>query len=361
MDINEIDDFNDDLIEDSNQSEEQYEGQSDSFTHFEDDEYEDYEDEGNPNFAEDEEVEEPDIIESLLRSKGINPEAIKFETENGYEEVPFDELSYEEKMQILNSSDLDDDYGLDDDEINLINQLRSNNWKISDYNNYIASQAINNYNKQQEGSASYQVDDISDEELYLIDLKSRVPDISEDDAMQELDLAKQNMSIFNAKVDSIRDEYKQREDAMNEQQAQEAARQREEQNQYFTNQVINAINANSSIDIGDSAIELSNEDKNDIASFILDTDQAGVRHIAKALNDPNTVVNMVWYALKGKEAFREVSNYYKQQITEVAKRNYNKGYEDAKSGRSSNSAKAIVKRQRKNAPSNRELTINDLD
>ena len=135
MDINEIDDFNDDLIEDSNQPEEQDEGSSNAFTHFEDNEYEDYEDEGNPNFAEDEEVEEPDIIESLLRSKGINPEAIKFETENGYEEVPFDELSYEEKMQILNSSDLEDDYGLDDDEINLINQLRSNNWKISYYNN----------------------------------------------------------------------------------------------------------------------------------------------------------------------------------------------------------------------------------
>ena len=75
-------------------------------------------------------------------------------------------------------------------------------------------------------------------------------------------------------------------------------------------------------------MEMSDEDMNTVASFILDSDAAGVRHIAKALNDPNAIFQMAWWLTRGQDAFREINDYYKQQITEVARRNYNKGLED---------------------------------
>jgi len=43
-------------------------------------------------------------------------------------------------MSILN--DRDDSADLDDSEINLLNTMRSNNWSVDDYNNYIAQQAV---------------------------------------------------------------------------------------------------------------------------------------------------------------------------------------------------------------------------
>ena len=55
---------------------------------------------------------------------------------------------------------------------------------------------------------------------------------------------------------------------------------------------------------------------------------------------------MSWWLTRGQDAFRELNNYYKQQITEVARNNYNRGVEDARSG-NVNSAKAVVRKPRK--------------
>jgi hypothetical protein len=36
--------------------------------------------------------------------------------------------------------------------------------------------------------------------LFLVDLKSRIPDITEDEALEELDRSQQNEDLFNKKV-----------------------------------------------------------------------------------------------------------------------------------------------------------------
>ena len=66
--------------------------------------------------------------------------------------------------------------------------------------------------------------------------------------------------------------------------------------------IVDTIQNNNSIDLGDTSLELSEDDMNEIASFILDSDSAGVRYIAKALNDPKMLVEMAWWALKGHDA-----------------------------------------------------------
>lgn len=114
------------------------------------------------------------------------------------------------------------------------------------------------------------------------------------------------------------------------------------------------------MDLGDSQLSLTTDDKNELASFILDTDAAGIRHFYKALNDPSTVVKMAWYALKGEEAFGQVSDYYRQEISKAARYNYAKGYEDAKRGHVADSAKVVVKRP-SGKKGSKPLTINDID
>lgn len=117
---------------------------------------------------------EDDIITTLLKDKGINPDAIKFENETGeIEEKSFNELSREEQLQILNYDESNDDYGLAEDEVSLINELRENNLSAEEYKKYIAQQAIQEYlASNQEETPIYEVDSIPDDELYLIDLKS---------------------------------------------------------------------------------------------------------------------------------------------------------------------------------------------
>lgn len=301
-----------------------------------------------------------DILTEILKSKGINPDSVKIENEmGGVDEIPFSELSREEQLQLLNFKESDDNYGLDAHEVELINHLRSNRLSIEDYNNAIAQKAIQDY-LNAEQSTTYQVDNISDDELYVLDLQARIPDISDEDAIAELELAKSNASLYQRKINNIREEYKQKEELLLEQEREQQEQLAAQQMAQLESVVIEAIQANDTIDLGESSLSLSTDDKNEIASFILDSDATGTRYIARALNDPTTLVKMVWYALKGEEAFGQINDYYRQQIKEAAKYNYNKGYEDAKAGRSINQAKSIVRKTSKKGTS-KPLSINDLD
>lgn len=351
MNLNEIDDLDDDLMQE--EPSQQPEDNPSYEEHPYDDDY------PEDNTVEEEPQEEEDVISAFLRSKGINPNSIKFTGEDGQqEEHKFADLSAEEQLQILQYNELDDNYGLTNEETQLINNLRSNNLSVQDYNNYIAKQAIENYTKNNT-QPQYQVDSISDDELFIIDLKARIPELSDEEVLAELDSAKANEDLFTKKVQSIRDDYKQKEDLIEQQEQQLRQQEAAQQAQQFEQLIINTIQENDSIDLGDSQLALSVDDKNEIASFILDEDATGVRYISRALDDPRTLVKMVWYALKGEEAFSKISDYYKSKISEAAKYNYNKGYEDAKSGKAANLAKSIVRKPAKST--NKPLTINDID
>lgn len=355
MTIDELDDFDEDLYTDVEEaSYDEYENDSD-YEYEEEDSYSDdlLEDDY------DEEVGEEDVISHLLRSKGIDPDSVKFENSDGdLEEVAFDDLSVEDQLQLLQYNELDDNYGLTEEEVHLINQLRYNNLSVQDYNNYVANQAVSSYASHLNQQAPMQVDEISDDELFVIDLQARIPDITDEELLEELESAKQNENVYARKIESIRNEYREREQMVAEQEQQEAAYYAQQQMAQFEQVIVDSIQNNDTIDLGDSSLSLSVDDKNEIASFILDSDPAGVRYISKALQDPNTLVKMAWYALKGDETIRQISNYYKKQIADVSRYNYNKGYEDARSGKAANTSKSIV---RKSSKRNRPLTIDDID
>lgn len=321
-------------------------------------------DDSNPQPADPEPDE--DVLTSLLRDKGINPESVKIQNEAGdIEEKSFNDLTREEQLQILNYDNSSEDYGLEDSEVDLINELRTNNLSVEEYKNYIAKKAVKDYLTQAPPEASYEVDSIQDDELYVLDLKAKIPELTDEDAAAELELAKQNEALYQKKVQGIRNEYKKKEELVIAQEEADQKQAAEQATKEFEDSIVTTIQENDTIDLGGTSLALSEDDMNEIASFILDSDVAGVRHIAKALNDPKTLVGMVWYALKGQEAFSQVSGYYKQKMTETAKYNYTKGYDDAKAGVKPNTAKTVVKKptsQQKSAtPQQRTISINDLD
>jgi hypothetical protein len=53
---------------------------------------------------------------------------------------------------------------------------------------------------------------LSDDEVFLLDLESRVGELNDDEAAQALTNAKQNEDFYKKQVDGIRKEYKERED-----------------------------------------------------------------------------------------------------------------------------------------------------
>jgi len=58
-------------------------------------------------------------------------------------------------------------------------------------------------------------------------------------------------------------------------------------------------------------IDLTDDDKNALYTFITGTDSTGVNYFAKALSDPETVVKTAWFAMHGEDVINSIEDYYK--------------------------------------------------
>ena len=321
---------------------------------------------GEPEPKQSPETEE-DIIISLLKSKGIeDPSKLKFENEEGeIEEVDWESLSNEEKLNILTSDDSDVDYGLDEEEQSLLNYLRTNGISPSDYIQYREQLAVENYKQSLEGNPQYEIDNITDDELYALDLQSRVKDITDEEINAALEQEKANPALFEKKMQGIRQEYKEAEDDRRQQEELLHQQERQEQFEEFQDGVMQALE--NLTEIGGVELNLGQEDLSEIADFILTSDAAGVSWLGKALDDPETLVRMAWFAIKGDEAFESLTDYYAKEIAQQKREAYTAGYEDAKKGvQPKRTTKVVTKpapKQGDDIPptNNGGKTIDDID
>lgn len=287
---------------------------------------------------------EDDLITALLKSRGVNGTTIKMENEDGtIEEKDFNSLSREEQLNILNATDdSNDDNDLEEDEIELLSLLRSNNISVEGYLNWVREQAVQDYINSNANEFS-DIDSLTDDELFLLDLKETSPDLTDEELITALEHEKTNATLWEKRMQGLRNNYKEKEAAKREEES--LLRQEEEERQAldFQEAVQNAVNT---VDvIGE--FELEDSDKEDIANFILGTDATGVRYFARAVNDPQTLTKMAWFALKGEDALDDLARHYKELIDSYSKANYKKGYEDGKNGIQPNKPvqKATVRKQ----------------
>jgi len=233
--------------------------------------------------------------------------------------------------------------------------IRSSKITPAEYIDIVKNQAINDYASQAQTEAplyQYSVDDYTDDELFVYDMQARMPDMTDDELREALENAKSNETVFQKQVNGIRNEYKQLENNKFQQEQIIANQQQQQQYQQYANTIINAIDNQSDIA---GMIELEDDDKRMLAYSILGRDQAGISNLAKAINDPQTLVKMMWFALNGENTFQEIANYYSDQIARARQSGYQKGLQDAANGGNS---RVVQKPRLKNK---QYKTIDDLD
>ena len=307
--------------------------------------------------------QEEDVITTLLKRQGIvDPEKIKFEGEDGtVEERSWSDLSYEEQLNILTgeqepSSEPDND-DLDDNEIDLINLVRQANVTPEEYLQQVKQHAIQEYLSQNsQPEPTYSVDDYTDDELFIYDMQARMPELTEEELTQALDSAKANETVFNKQVSGLRAEYRKLEENKIQQDALIAQQQQQEEYNRYANTIWEEISNQEDIA---GTFELEDDDKQMLAQFILGQDQAGISLLGKALNDPQTLIEMSWFALKGKEAIDSINEYYKDQITKAREAGYAKGLEAGK--KPQQSSKVVTKPSKSRLVERSYKTIDDLD
>lgn len=300
--------------------------------------------------------ETEDLIMRMLTSRGItDPSKIKFEGESGeIEEIDWNNLTVDEQFNILNHQDAPEE-GLDDDEIDLINKIRSAKLTPKEYEAYLMRQGAEGVKQPEQ--PSYIIDDLTDDELYVYDLQARNEDITEEEALDALEKAKMSEGTFSKQIKGIREEYKKLEDDRNSAQQQREQAEKQKQFQDFSNSIRNSIMNFKSI--GNLDIELDNDEMDEVAQFLLTTDGAGINHFSKVLNDPEWLVKMAWFALKGEDAFNNITDYFTAEMKQREQASYKRGLED---GASPKSKVVYQPKQNNKKPTGRNFyDIDDLD
>ena len=291
-------------------------------------ESEDQEPEGPDNTGtSDPEEGEDDFLTSLLKSRGIEDKSkIKFATEEGdVEEVDWDSLSNEDKLNILSSSENTPENGLDESEIQLINAIRNSGMSPSEYLQFIGNGEVERY-IQNSQEPQYEIDEYSDDALFLMDFMSRMGEVTEDEAIEALERAKANESLFKKQIEAIRNEYKQAEQE-NQMQAQiEQEQIAQQQYDQFSDQIVDEIN--NLKEIQGFELNMENNDMQELYDFITGQDAAGNNYLAKALSDPRILVKTAWLALNGDQMINDITSYFQKEIASVRKESYKKGVTD---------------------------------
>lgn len=271
-----------------------------------------------------------DFIDSLLRERGIEDKSkIKFENDNGeVDEVNWDDLNNEEKLNILNSSTQDPDTDIDDDEAELINAIRESGLTPAEYLDHLQQLSINSYIQNNTSNSQYQIDQYSDDELFIFDFISRMGDVTDEEAQEALERAKSNPTLYEKQINAIRNEYR----TVEEENLKQAQIEQEEQAKEEFNQFASKIEdeIDNFTEFSGYDLNLDTEDKDTLYDFITGTDGAGNNYFAKALSDPKILVQTAWFALNGKQMMDDITQYFQNEIKQVRKESYNKGLADAK-------------------------------
>jgi hypothetical protein len=129
--------------------------------------------------------------------------------------LSWDSLSKEEQLNILKDN-ADPERDLDDAEIDLINKLRESSLTPDEFIASIKQQGAAEYARGLEENQKFLIDDLTDDELFILDLQTRIEDITEDEALAALEKAKTDESLFTKQIQGIRSEYKRIEEENNQ-------------------------------------------------------------------------------------------------------------------------------------------------
>ena len=285
-----------------------------------------------------------DLIYDVLKARGINPESIKFENENGeIESFNFNELSKEDQVALL-SADEEYESEYNDDEIEAIGFLRENNMTLKELAQRIRQNTIEELQSSQE--QVYTVDDFSDEELFVVDFKNKYgEDFTDEELYNELEKAKENEDLFNKKMTKLRNDYKTYEVESKEEEFRIAQEQAEQERNAYIQTVVDASRAVSDFH---ETVEIDDKDRESLLEYIFDTDANGVTGIQKALQDPSNLIKIAWYLQHGDNTIKEVHKYYQSEIAKLSKNN------------KASKPDTVIKPNQKNQHTIRHKTINDL-
>ncbi len=267
---------------------------------------------------------EDNVLYDFMKDRGIeDPSKIKYVDDNNeIVDVDFNSLSKEEQLEILKGMTQPN---ITEQEKADLNFLRQNRMNLNQFGTAVSQNSVQNFVQQHQEmipQKTYQIDDYTDDELYLADLKSKFPDFTDDELLSKLESAKDDEDLYQKEVNSIRSNYKADEDAYIAQQRQIQQRQVYELQQNLVNAArnFNEVLLDDSDPNSDSLV-VEDSDREQILSYLLDQDSQGKSQLVRDLENPNTLIQLAWLRLQGQNAITNTTRYWRDTLKETRKEN----------------------------------------
>jgi len=298
------------------------------------DESADSSDEGDESGEKSEEDKEVDVDQSKL--SGIELYLSQFDIEGGminFEDgtsTHFTELPADKQQEVLtqlhdaSSKEIEEKYGLNDDEIGLINYLRENNTTVDELVDQLAAQRAQTYIMSQQVQ-DMDISKMDDDAVYTAFLLRSNPEATAEQVEKDLETAK-GMSNYSSIVTNLRSNFeKERQDYIKQQEAsrqQELVKEIEEQRK----EVVDAVSKLKEID----GLTINDGIKNDVLDMVLNVDEDGDSlFMTKVFSDPEQLFKAAFWYKNGPDVLRAREDFWRKEKSAA----YKRGVEDAKKGK----------------------------
>lgn len=268
--------------------------------------------------------EDVDFLSAYLKSRGIEDASkIQMQNDNGdIEEVDFNSLSNEEKLNILQSIS---DPGYTEYERGVINYLRRNNATLDDVAAYYKQQGVEEYlaeHPEDRHQRIYDIDDYTDDEIYLADLKNKYPDFTDEELMSKLDSAKLDTDLFNKEVAAIRQNQKEIEDEQIRQQEEMEAQSYQQLQSNLQQAMSDFVQIELDPDDKEAdalALNITDEDRNIMMRYLLERDKNGKSQLVRDLEDPQALIELAYYRTRERDNLTGLTRYWKNELANERK------------------------------------------
>ena len=258
-------------------------------------------------------------VEKYLSDYGIIAGQITYE--DG-EKINFNDLNPEEQYNVLQSltsearPSIEDEYDLDDGEIELLNDIRNSGANIQEYMNTL----INSHVQQTMAVRdSFDVDytNMPDDAVFLKWLQETNTEISEEDALEALRTQKTNEGIYKSQVDNLRAQYVNMQQQYKSDRQVEENREREELLETDRYEIVTAVEKIDNI----GGAQVSDQMKNEVLHSLLEiNDQGDPLIMEEMFSDPERLFKAAWFMRYGESYLENVDKYWKRKESESYKR-----------------------------------------
>lgn len=311
-DLNNDDSVNEDLL-DLNEFRQQDTSEEDDEDTDEPDNNDDDSDDKSTNF-----------IADYLKEFGIEDMSkIQMQNEAGeIEEVDFNTLSEEDKLNIFKELS---NPGYSDYEKDVIEYLRKNNATLDDVIDYYKKQAVEEYlqeHPEDKHQRTYNIDEYTDDEVYLYDLKNKYPEFTDEELNSKLDSAKLNTELFDKEVAAIRTNLKNIEDEQAKQQEEQEAQSYQE----LQNNLQLAMSEFTQIELDPEdkeqdalALDVTDEDRAIMLRYLIERDKDGKSQLVRDLEDPKALIELAYYRTRERDNLTGLTRYWKNELANERK------------------------------------------